>query len=151
MCKRCCLEPASKHHELEIEAVINYNEKYNLVLYKSITERTKGAFIRKYKSWWYFSPLLILSLMDASVPVCKRTMANNMLRAGIIVLESHDFKRIFAKYWATKLTFSNISYKRKNIFLKYVTFVYSTLSGTLNCQADKPVTLFCLEISYLLL
>lgn len=36
---------------------------------------------------------------------------------------------------------------RENIFIKYVTFVYSILSGTHNCQADKPLTLSCLEIS----
>lgn len=83
MYKRCCLEPLSKYLELEIEAVINCNEKYRLVLHRCIIERAKGAFIQKYKPWCYFSPLLILSVMDARVPLCKRTMGNKKLRAEI--------------------------------------------------------------------
>lgn len=124
-------------------------KKYRLVLHRCIIERAKGAFIQKYKPWCYFSPLLILSVMDARVPLCKRTMGNKKLRAEIKLWNHMILKEYLpnTKQKKKKSTFSNISYKRKNIFLKYVTFVYSILSGTLNCRADKPVTLFYLEIS----
>lgn len=84
--------------------------------------------------------------MDAGVPICKRAMGSNMLRAGIMFW-NHKILNEYLPNTATKSNFSNISYKReKKKNLKNVTFVYSTLSGTLSCQADEPVTLFCLEL-----